>query len=251
MAYKAKASHIGGSFSVADIIAVLYSDIAHIDPSNPQKDDRDRIILSKGHCCSVLYACLAEMGFFPKSELDSFGMNGSRLSCHISCKVPGVELSSGSLGHGAPVAAGIALAGKLRAKPYRVYTICGDGELNEGSIWEMAMFAAHNKLDNFTVIIDANGMQAMGFTKEIIDMSPLSGKFGAFGWHVADIDGHNHDELRRAFNEDSCGKPKAIIAHTVKGHGVSFMENSLWWHYQVPFSHYYQEAIDELERVNK
>ena len=246
MAYTGKASHMGGNFSLADIAAVLYNDIAKINPSNPHDDNRDRIILSKGHCCAVIYACLAELGFFPKSELKTFGLNGSKLSCHISRKVPGVELSSGSLGHGAPIAAGIALNGKLKAKTYNVYAICGDGELNEGSIWEMVMFASQHKLDNFTVIVDANEMQAMGFTKDIINLSPISEKFKAFGWKVLDVDGHNHEELRSAFCEKSHDKPKAIIAHTVKGHGVSFMENSLWWHYQIPFSHYYQEAIDEL-----
>lgn len=246
MAYKAMASHMGGNFSVADAIAVLYHDIAQINPQNPEDENRDRIVLSKGHCCAVLYAMLAECGFFSAEELEHFGENGSMLSCHVSCKVPGVELSSGSLGHGAAVAGGMALNGKLRKKKYHVYAICGDGECNEGSMWEMIMFAGQNKLDNFTVIVDANQMQAMGNTKDIMDLEPMSEKWCSFGWHAIDVDGHDHDALRAAFKEDSEGKPKVIISHTIKGHGVSFMENSLWWHYQIPFGDYYQQAIDEL-----
>lgn len=246
MAYKAKASHMGGNFSAADVIAVLYHDIANVEPKDPDDENRDRIVLSKGHCCAVLYAALAECGFFPEEELEHFGENGSMLSCHISCKVPGVELSSGSLGHGAAVAAGMALNGKLKRKHYHVYAICGDGECNEGSIWEMVMFAGQQRLDNFTVIIDANQMQAMGWTKEIMNLEPISEKWKLFGWHAIDVDGHDHDALRAAFREVSMGKPKVIVAHTVKGHGVSFMENDLWWHYQIPFGDYYTKAIEEL-----
>ncbi len=176
MAYKAKASHMGGNFSMADIISVLYTDVAKYDPSNPSFNDRDRIILSKGHCCAVMYALLSMKGFFPEEELDHFGENGSMLSCHISKKVPGVEISSGSLGHGANIAAGIALNGKLNGKDYKVYSICSDGEFNEGSIWEMLMFAGQHKLENFTLIVDLNRMQAMGNTKDIIDLQPLSKK---------------------------------------------------------------------------
>lgn len=246
MAYKAKASHMGGNFSVADVIAVLYSDVLNIDPKNPYTNDRDRVVLSKGHCCAVMYATLAELGFFPRKELLTFGANDSLLSCHISYKVPGVELSSGSLGHGAAVAAGMALNGKIKNLPYHVYAICGDGEMDEGSIWEMIMFAGQHRLDNFTIVVDCNQIQAMGNTKDIIDLRLLSDKLILFGWNTIDVNGHDHDELREAFRADSNGKPKAIISHTVKGHGVSFMEHSLWWHYQIPFSHYYQEAIDEL-----
>lgn len=247
MAYRAKSSHMGGNFSMADVIAVLYHDIAKYNSSNPNDEYRDRIVLSKGHCCAVIYAALAECGFFAEKELDSFGENGSIFSCHISCKVPGVELSSGSLGHGAVVASGMAMNGKLKDKNYHVYTIVGDGECNEGSIWEMVMFAGQQKLDNFTVIIDANKMQAMGDTKDILDISPLSEKWRQFGWHAIDIDGHNHDEIKKAFKEDSCGKPKVIVSHTIKGKGVSFMENSLWWHYQIPYGDYYKNAVKELE----
>lgn len=247
MAYKAKASHMGGNFSLADSISVLYTDVLRFDAKNPNWDNRDRLVLSKGHCCAILYACLAEVGFFPRTELLSFGSNGSKLSCHISYKVPGVELSSGSLGHGAPVAAGIALNAKIRNLPYKVYAICGDGEMNEGSIWEMVMFAGQQKLDNFTLLVDCNKIQALGNTKDIIDLEPMSEKLRAFGWKAIDIDGHSHDELRSAFYEKTDGRPKAVIAHTIKGHGVSFMENSLWWHYQVPFNPYYQKALNELD----
>ena len=246
MAYKAKASHMGGNFSMADAISVLYTDVLNIDPKDPENECRDRVILSKGHCCAVMYALLAEKGFFPEEELDHFGENGSMLSCHISKKVPGVELSSGSLGHGAAVAAGMALNGKLNGKHYNVYAICGDGECDEGSIWEMVMFAGQHKLDNFTVIIDANKIQAMGDTKDIINLQPIAEKWKLFGWTALDIDGHDHDALRAAFSASHEGKPKVIVANTIKGHGVSFMENSLWWHYQIPFSNYYPKAIEEL-----
>ena len=251
MAYRAKASHMGGNFSMADILAVLYTDVAKFDPQNPKADERDRIILSKGHCCAAMYAVLAHFGFFSENELKHFGENGHMLSCHASCKVPGIELSTGSLGHGAAVAAGMALVGKLQNKDYRVYAICGDGECDEGSIWEMVMFAGQHKLDNFTVIVDANKMQAMGDTKEIIDLQPMADKWRLFGWHAISIDGHKHDALRTAFSESSGGKPKLIVANTIKGHGVSFMENSLWWHYQIPFGEYYSKAIKELTGEDK
>lgn len=246
MAYKAKASHMGGNFSMADVISVLYTDVAHIDPKNPENENRDRVILSKGHCCAIMYALLADRGFFPEEELEHFGENGSMLSCHISKKVPGVELSSGSLGHGAAVAAGMALNGKLNDKPYHVYAICGDGECDEGSIWEMVMFAGQHKLDNYTVVIDANKIQAMGDTKNIINLQPIAEKWKLFGWTALDIDGHDHDALRGAFAAPHDGKPKVIVANTIKGHGASFMENNLWWHYQIPFGDFYPKAIEEL-----
>lgn len=247
MAYTAKSSHVGGILSVADIVAVLYHDIARYNVHNPRDEERDRIVLSKGHCCAAVYAALAGCGFFPSDELKTFGQNGSRFSCHISHKVPGVELSSGSLGHGAAVACGMALNGKRKHKDYRVFAILGDGECNEGSIWEMVMFAGQNHLDNFTVVIDANKMQAMGNTRDIMDLEPMAEKWRAFGWHASDVeDGHDHEQLRKAFWEESGGRPKVIIAHTIKGHGVSFMENDLWWHYQIPYGDYYTKAVEEL-----
>lgn len=246
MAYTAKASHMGGNFSVADVLAVLYSQVANISKDNVDSKDRDRIVLSKGHCCAVLYAVLAECGFFDREELNNFGKDGTIFSCHASKKVPGVEISTGSLGHGVAMAAGMALNGKINNIKYNVYSICGDGELDEGSVWETIMFAGQHKLDNFTLIVDFNGMQAMGYTKDIISHEQLSKKCELFGWHTIDVDGHNHKEIYDALRENSCGKPKMIVSHTIKGHGVSFMENDLWWHYQIPFGDYYNKAIEEL-----
>ena len=251
MVHSAHASHIGGVLSCTDIIAVLYADIASIDSKNPKWPERDRIILSKGHNGVAIYAALAEMGFYPVQDLQTYGKNGSAFSCHISHKrVPGVEFSTGSLGHGIGVACGMALDAKLRNKKHHVYTIAGDGECNEGSFWEMVMFAAQKHLDNFTVVIDCNGMQAMGFCKDIIDLNPLDEKFGAFGWKVIDVkNGNDHSELKKAFMVDNEGKPRVIIAHTVKGKGVSFMENSLLWHYRDPQKEYYEQAILEIENT--
>lgn len=251
MGYSAKASHMSGNFSMADIVAVLYYDRFQKKGVSYHDENRDRIVLSKGHCCAAVYAVLAEIGFFSKEELKTFGRNGSRLACHISYKVPGVEWSTGSLGHGISVACGMALNGKLKHMPYQVYALCGDGECDEGSVWEAAMFAAHHKLDNFTVIIDANKMQAMGNTEDILRLEPLTDKWRAFGWDTLDVDGHNHQEIREALNIQPNGKPRIVIAHTTKGKGVSFMENNLWWHYQVPFGEYYQRAINEIEENNK
>lgn len=250
MVHSAHASHIGGILSCADIVAVLYADVARYDITNPKWDERDRIILSKGHNGVAMYAVLAECGFFPVSELETYGQNGSRFSCHISHKgVPGIEISTGSLGHGVSVACGMALNGKRKNKNYRVYSIVGDGECNEGNVWEMAMLSAQNKLDNFTVIIDRNGMQAMGFSKEIIDMEPMADKWAAFGWHVTEVqDGADHNMLRKAFEEDNCGRPKVIIARTIKGKGVSFMENELLWHYRDPQGEFYEKAVEEIEK---
>lgn len=253
MVHNAHASHIGGILSSADIVAVLYADIAHYDATNPEWEERDRIILSKGHNGVAIYAALAECGFFSIDELEKYGQNGSPFSCHVSHKkVPGVEISTGSLGHGVCVACGMALDAKRKNKKHSVYAIVGDGECNEGSVWETVMFAAQNKLDNFTVIIDRNNMQAMGFCKDILDMDPMAEKWRVFGWHAIDvIDGSDHDLLRAAFREDSQGKPKVIIAHTVKGKGVSFMENELLWHYRDPQGEFYDNAVKEIEESRK
>ena len=251
MVHHARASHIGGVLSCADVVAVLYGDIANIDSTNPKRVDRDRIILSKGHNGVAIYAALAECGFFPVSQLATYGDNGGIFSCHVSHKaVPGVEISTGSLGHGVCVACGMALDAKLKNKKHKVYTIVGDGECNEGAVWEMALLANQYRLDNFTVIIDRNGMQAMGNCKDVIDMEPMADKWKAFGWHVVDVkDGHNHDELRSAFCEESCGKPKVIIAHTIKGKGVSFMENELLWHYRDPQGEYDETCVKQVEKM--
>lgn len=248
MVHHAHASHIGGILSVADAVAVLYNDIAHIDPNNPNDNNRDRIILSKGHNGVALYAALAELGFFPLAELNTYGDNGCRFSCHVSHKnVPGVELSTGSLGLGVGVACGIALHAKRRGLSYRTYAILGDGECNEGSVWEAVMLAAQEKLSSLTVVVDCNGMQAMGRCADILDMSPLEEKWRSFGWCVHTVDGHNHDALRSAFLADSCGLPKVILSQTIKGKGVSFMENELLWHYRDPQGENYVNAIAELE----
>ena len=249
MVHNAHASHIGGVLSCTDIIAVLYSDIANYDVTNPRNPLRDRIILSKGHNGVAIYAALAESGFFTVDELNTYGMNGSKFSCHVSHKnVPGVEISTGSLGHGIGVACGMALNAKLKKLPYKVYVILGDGECNEGSVWEAAMFAAQYKLNNLTVIIDANGMQAMGKCSDVIDMEPMADKWRTFNWNVIEVkDGHNHNDLKQAFMADTENMPKVIIARTVKGKGVSFMENNILWHYRDPQGEFYKQALKELE----
>lgn len=249
MVHFAHASHIASVFSCADIVAVLYADILKYDAENPALEDRDRLVLSKGHSGAVLYSALAETGFFDAQKLDQYGKNGSQFSCHVSHKISGVEVSTGSLGHGVAMACGFALNGKLREKDYRVYSIVGDGECNEGIVWETAMLAAQKKLSNFTVIVDCNHMQALGFTKDIICMQPMADKWQAFGWFVSEVDGHSHEELIKAFAEDSQGKPKVVIANTIKGKGVSFMENELLWHYRDPQREAYQKAVEELEKV--
>lgn len=248
MVHRAHASHIASILSCADIMSVLYSDILRYDCSNPQWDERDRLILSKGHSGVALYIALAESGFFPESVLDTYGQDGSVLSCHISHKgVSGVELSTGSLGHGVCVACGMALNGKLKRKNYHVYAVIGDGECNEGSVWEMAMLAVEKELNNFTVVIDKNGMQAMGCTKDIMKIDNMAERWQAFGWQTLEIDGHDHDALRKAFYTKSGSSPCVIISNTVKGHGVSFMENNLLWHYKDPQDEYYKIACKELD----
>lgn len=251
MTHHANASHIAGVLSCADILAVLYSDVAKYDTNNPKWAGRDRIILSKGHAGVGIYAALAESGFFPIEDLDRYGQDGSPLSCHISHKnVPGVEITTGSLGHGVCVACGMALNAKMRKLDYRVYAIVGDGECNEGSVWETIMLAAHHRLSQFTVVVDANQMQSLGDCKDIIDMEPLADKWRAFGWHVTEVlDGSNHDSLRQAFSEDNEGRPKVIIARTIKGKGISFMEHDLLWHYRDPQGKFYEQAVSELEAM--
>ena len=249
MVNHAHASHIGGILSSADLVAVLYNDIAKYDTNNPKWSERDRIILSKGHNGVAIYAALAECGFFSVSKLDSYGENGSMFSCHVSHKnVPGVEISTGSLGHGVCVACGMALNAKLKKQNHKIYAIVGDGECNEGSVWETAMLANQYALDNFTIVIDRNNMQAMGDCNNIIDMESIADKWRAFGWYAIDVqNGNDHDSLRSAFRESSMGKPKVIIARTIKGKGISFMENKLLWHYRDPQGEDYENAVKELE----
>ena len=250
MTHISQGSHIGAILSVADIVAVLYNDIANISPENLKDENRDRIILSKGHAGAAIYAALAEKGFFDRAELKTHYADGSRLSGHVSHKgIPGVEFSTGSLGHGACVAAGMALNAKLNKKPYYTYAIVGDGECDEGSIWEMALFANQFKLNQFVVIIDHNKMQSLDFCENTLSLAPFAEKWKAFGWNVLDIDGHNHEELRAALNtaKQSEDKPTVIIANTVKGKGISFMEFDILWHYRFPHDgEEYDGALNEL-----
>ena len=248
MVTAAGASHIASALSIADIVAVLYANILvsyHDDPAHP---DRDRFLLSKGHACTAVYAALAEMGYFPLHELESYGANGSRLMNHISHYVPGVEFSAGALGHLLPVAAGKAMFANRQHKSWRAYVILSDGELNEGSNWEAIMFAAHHKLSNLIAVVDKNNYQSFTTTQETLNMDPLEDKFSCFGWNVYSVDGHSHDELSLAFaaaikNQNS---PTVVIANTVKGKGVSFMENMVEWHYRNPSEEQLHSAVLEI-----
>ena len=250
MTHISQGSHIGSILSVADIIAVLYNDIANVNSEEPEMSDRDRVILSKGHAGAAIYAALAEKGFFSVEELKTHYADGSRLSGHVSHKgIPGVEFSTGSLGHGLSVAAGMAYGAKKDNKQHNVFVICGDGECDEGSVWEAALVANHYKLNNLIAIIDHNKMQSLDFCENTIALSPFVDKWRAFGWNVIDIDGHDHDALRDAFNKakESADKPTVIIANTTKGKGISFMENDILWHYRFPHEgEEYDTAVSEL-----
>lgn len=237
MTHISKGSHIGSILSVADIIAVLYQGGANINPKEPLDPMRDRIILSKGHAGAAIYAALAETGFFPVKELMTHYQNGSRLSGHVSHKgVPGVEFSTGSLGHGLSVGAGMAYAGKMNHKNYKVYVILGDGECDEGAVWEAALVASHNELNNLVAIVDCNKMQSLDFCENTLALEPFSMKWKSFGWEVIEIDGHNHDEIREALKKSGMqkNKPTVILAHTIKGKGIPFMEQNILWHYRFP-----------------
>lgn len=245
----AKSGHPGGSLSAADIMAALYFHVMRYDPKNPKWPDRDRFVLSKGHACPVLYAALAEAGFYPKEEIITFRHIDSRLQGHPDMKkLPGVEFSTGSLGQGLSGAAGMALAGKLDKRDYRVFALIGDGESEEGQIWEAAMSSVHYGLDNLTAITDYNGLQIDGPNCEVMNITPLPDKWRAFGWHVIEIDGHNFVEILDALSPDAKvpGKPTMIIAHTVKGKGVSFMENQCDWHGKAPNEEQVKQALAEL-----
>lgn len=248
--HAAKSGHPGGSLSVADIITYLYSEILHVDPKNPGWEDRDRLVLSKGHTCPALYAMLAEKGFFPKEELSTFRAVGSRLQGHPDMKkAPGIDFSAGSLGQGVSAAAGMALAGKLSGKKYRVYAILGDGEIEEGQVWEAAMFAAHYKLDNFCLIVDNNDLQIDGRIGDVCSPYPIDEKFRAFGFEVFCTDGHDFTALEKVFTAalSVSGKPVAVIAKTVKGKGVSYMEDQAGWHGKAPSDAEYEQGMKELE----
>jgi transketolase len=252
MVYQSSSSHIGGALSIADILAVLYTDVLSYKSSDPQWEERDRFILSKGHTCVALYSALALCGFFPIEELDEYGKDGSRLLSHTSHHIPGIEISAGSLGHGLPIGCGIALAAKRKKENFHTFVLSGDGEMDEGSMWEAILFAAHFKLDNLCLIIDYNKIQSLGNTNEVLNLEPLKQKLEAFNWNAIQIDGHHHPSILNALKEAKSfkGKPTVIIADTVKGKGVSFMENKLLWHYRSPNEEQYNEAINELENEN-
>lgn len=245
----AKASHIGSALSIADIMAVLYGRILRVHPTQPRHPDRDRFILSKGHACVAVYAALAETGFIDPALLESYGTDGSKLMAHISHKVPGAEFSTGALGHGLPFGAGKALAAKRRGQGWRTVVLTSDGEWGEGSNWEAALFAAHHGLDNLICIIDYNKLQSLRSVDETLRLEPLHSKFEAFGWAVREVDGHDHGALIDALATAplTTGKPTMLIAHTVKGKGVSFMENKVEWHYRNPTPELLEAALAEIE----
>ena len=249
MVHRAKSSHLGSGFSMVDLLAVLYARILRVDARNPQWADRDRFVLSKGHACAPLYAVLAERGFFPKEWLEEFYLDGARLAGHAThVGVPGVEVSTGSLGHGLPIACGMALAGKRDGSGHRIFALLSDGECDEGSTWEAALFAGHHGLDNLVSIIDYNKIQSLGGVAEVLELEPFAAKWQAFGWSVREIDGHRVKEIEDTLKTVpfECGKPSCVIAHTVKGKGVSFMENQLLWHYRSPDAEEMAKALVEL-----
>lgn len=248
MVHKANSSHIGSALSITDIISVLCGAVMTIDPLNPTWEERDRLILSKGHACVAIYAALAELGFYELSELDTYGQDYSAFMAHISHKVPGVEFSTGSLGHGLPFGAGKALAAKISKQKWRTFVVLGDGELDEGSNWEAFMFAAHHKLDNLVAIIDYNKLQSLATVDQTLCIEPLEDKLTAFGWSVRVVDGHDHDALFSSLNTVpwNTGRPSVLIAHTIKGKGVSFMENKVEWHYRSPNDALLAEALAEV-----
>ena len=250
MTHLSRGSHIGSVFSLAEIMAVLYTRVLNVRPYEPRWPERDRLILSKGHAGAAAYAALAERGFFPVEELKNHYANGSRLSGHVSHKrIPGVEVSTGSLGHGLSVGTGMALGAKMDGLSWRVYTVLGDGECDEGAVWEAALQARQYGLDNLTAVVDWNHMQSLDFCENTLALEPFADKWRAFGWNVIEADGHNTDALTVAFDKakNHEGSPSVILAHTVKGKGVSFMENNILWHYRTPQGEEYEAALRELE----
>lgn len=247
--FNAKSGHPGGSMSIADVLTYLYFNKLNIDPKNPDMMERDRVVLSKGHTAPALYSVLAERGFFPKEELKSLRHIGALLQGHPCIHIPGVDMSSGSLGQGISAACGMALAGKIDNADYKVYTILGDGEIEEGQVWEASMFAAHYKLDNLVAIVDNNGLQIDGKITEVCSPEPITDKFAAFGWHVITMDAHDFDDIERAFNEAETisGKPVVIVQKSVKGKGISFMEDKVGWHGKAPNKEEYDQAMAELD----
>ena len=251
--HSAKAGHPGGSLSAADVFTFLYFEEMNIDPKDPQKADRDRFVLSKGHTAPGLYSALAHRGFFPVEDLTTLRKLGSYLQGHPNMHIPGVDMASGSLGQGISAAVGMALSGKMDQKDYRVYTLLGDGEIEEGQVWEAAMFAGHRKLDNLCVIVDNNGLQIDGPVDQVCSPYPIDKKFEAFNFHVINIDAHDFDSIRGAFQEarETKGMPTAIILHSLKGKGVSFMENSVDWHGKAPNDEEFAVAMADLEKIEQ
>ena len=252
--HAAKAGHPGGSLSAADLFTYLYFEEMNIDPKDPKKADRDRFVLSKGHTAPGLYSVLAERGYFPKEDLVTLRHLGSYLQGHPDMKhIPGVDMSSGSLGQGISAAVGMALSAKLSNDSYRVYTLLGDGEIQEGQVWEASMLAGHRKLDNLVVIVDNNNLQIDGKITDVNSPYPIDKKFEAFNFHVINIDGNDFDQIEAAFKEarETKGMPTAIIAKTIKGKGVSFMEDQAGWHGKAPNDEQYEQAMEELEKAGE
>ena len=241
MSHRSKTAHLASALSCVDILTVLYDQVLNLDPAQPDHPDRDRFILSKGHGAAALYATLAWKGLIDPELLPTYGQQQSLLEEHPSPKLPGVEAATGSLGHGLPIGNGMALAGRIQHQAYRVFVLMSDGECNEGSVWEAAMFAAAQGLDHLTAIVDFNKWQATGRSQEVLQLDPLADKWASFGWAVTEVDGHDHDQLLAALTRPPSGRPHAIVAHTVKGKGVSFMEDDNNWHYRVPTE---QEVLD-------
>ncbi len=250
MVYQSASGHLGGSFSAMDILAVLYFHVMRINPEEPQQESRDHFVLSKGHCTPALYPILAQRGFFPEEDLSMFRRIDGHLSGHAEMHyVKGVDMSTGSLGQGISAAVGMAMAGKIDKKDYRVYAVLGDGEVEEGQVWEAAMSAAKYHLDNLCAVVDVNGLQIDGRTADVMPSEPLDQKFAAFGWHVLTVDGHDLDALADTFEKakDHSGAPTVILAKTIKGKGVSFMENDAGWHGKAPNGEQYEKARAELD----
>lgn len=249
MVHRAKASHVGSCFSIADMLAVLYAEVMSVDANQPDRPDRDRLIVSKGHAAAAVYAVLANKGFFPRAWLDDYAVNGSLLTGHVSHAVPGVELSTGSLGHGLSVGAGLALGARMQASPWRSFVILSDGECDEGSIWEAAMFAGHHSLSNLVALVDYNKIQSFGRVDEVLQLEPFADKWRSFGWEVTELDGHDHKALAQSLSRTDYDRPHVLLCHTIKGRGVSFMEDRLEWHYKSPDEGQLVRALEEIGRV--
>ena len=248
MTSRGKSAHVGSALSISDLMAVLYGKVMNVDPAHPKWDGRDRFILSKGHAGAAVYSTLAECGFMPMDTLLTHCQDGSNLSGHVSHKgIPGVDFSTGSLGHGLPVGAGMALAAKKLNKAYRVYVLLSDGECDEGSNWEAMLFAAHHRLDNLVAVIDYNKIQSLDSVENTIRLEPFADKLKSFGWHMVETEGHNHERIESALTSHKIGQPLVVLAHTTKGKGVSFMENTVLWHYRTAQGEEFKKALAELE----